>query len=219
MIWRIIEILVYYIQGTGNLRVNREIRAPKVRVIDKDGNQLGVMSPMQALAEAEKSGLDLVEIAPNAQPPVCKIIDYGKFRYQLTKKEKETKKAQHQIKVKEIKVKPNTDDHDLEVKARHAREFILKNHKVRFTCVFRGREMQHPEFGHKVIQTLIEKIADVASPESPAKLLGKSLSVTIAPGAKKGPVETEGHVKKAAVETEAHVPSVKKTSVETEPKE
>ena len=201
------------------MRVNREIRAPKVRVIDKDGNQLGVMSPMQALAEAEKSGLDLVEIAPNAQPPVCKIIDYGKFRYQLTKKEKETKKAQHQIKVKEVKVKPNTDQHDLEVKARHAREFILKGNKVRFTCVFRGREMQHTEYGFKVINTLVEKMADIATPESPAKLLGKALSVTLAPGVRKGPVEAEAPAaKRVPQETEAHVPDVKKP-IEEETKE
>jgi translation initiation factor IF-3 len=173
------------------LRVNREIRAPKIRVIDKDGEQLGVMSVPQALIEAEKAGLDLVEIAPNAVPPVCKIVDYGKFRYQMTKKEKEVKKGQHQIKVKEIKVKPNTDNHDLQVKGKHAREFISKGHKVRLTCVFRGRELQHPEFGERVIQRMIEDLADIASPESPAKLLGRALSVVIAPGAKRAAVESK----------------------------
>jgi len=167
------------------LRINREIRAPRVRVIDKDGNQLGVLSVAEALSRAEHEGLDLIEIAPNAEPPVCKIIDYGKFRYQQTKKEKESKKSQHQVKVKEVKVKPNTDEHDIQVKLKHAREFIAKGNKVRLTCVFRGREMLHPEFGEKVIHKMCEELADVATPESPAKLLGKNLSVVLAPGAKK----------------------------------
>ncbi len=129
---------------TLNLRINREIRAPKVRVIDKDGGQVGVLTLAEALAKAEAAGLDLVEIAPSAEPPVCKIIDFGKYRYQLTKKEKEQKKSQHQVKVKEIKIKPNTDEHDLVTKMKHAREFIAKGNKVRLTCVFRGREMAPP---------------------------------------------------------------------------
>ncbi|HVX00068.1 MAG TPA: translation initiation factor IF-3, partial [Candidatus Babeliaceae bacterium] len=102
------------------MRVNREIRAARVRVIDKDGNQLGVLTLLDAIHRAEQVGLDLVEIAPTADPPVCKIIDFGKFRYQQTKKEKESKKSQHQVKVKEIKIKPNTDEHDLLTKLRHA---------------------------------------------------------------------------------------------------
>lgn len=167
------------------MRVNRQIRAAKVRVIDKDGGQLGVISIGEALARADSAGLDLVEIAPGAEPPVCKIIDYGKYRYQITKKEKESKKSQHQVKVKEIKMKPNTDDHDLEVKTRHAREFIAKGNKVRLTCVFRGREMQHPEFGRRIIQKMLDDLSDIATPESSAKLLGRSLSVVLAPGATK----------------------------------
>lgn len=167
------------------MRINREIRAPKVRVIDKDGSQLGVMLLHEALGRAEVSGLDLVEISPTAEPPVCKIIDYGKFRYQITKKEKESKKSQHQVKVKEIKVKPNTDDHDLQVKMRHARDFIAKGNKVRLTCVFRGREMQHPEFGIRVVQKMIDDLSDVSTAESDARMLGRSLSVVLAPGAKK----------------------------------
>ncbi len=170
---------------TLNLRINREIRAPKVRVIDKDGGQVGVLTLAEALVKAEQAGLDLVEIAPSADPPVCKIIDFGKYRYQLTKKEKEQKKTQHQVKVKEIKIKPNTDDHDLMVKTRHGREFIAKGNKVRVTCVFRGREMLHPEFGLRAVERICEDLADVATPESPAKMLGRSLSVVLAPGAKK----------------------------------
>ncbi len=158
---------------------------PKVRLIDQDGNQAGVLTLAEALTKAEVAGLDLVEIAPNAEPPVCKIIDYGKYRYQLTKKEKEQKKAQHQVKVKEIKLKPNTDDNDLATKIKHAREFIAKGNKVRLTCMFRGREMLHPEFGEKNIHRFCEELSDIASPESPAKMMGRSLSVVLAPGAKK----------------------------------
>jgi translation initiation factor IF-3 len=139
----------------------------------------------EALARAEQAGLDLVEIAPSAEPPVCKIIDFGKYRYQLTKKEKEQKKSQHQVKVKEIKLKPNTDEHDLMVKIKHAREFVAKGNKVRVTCVFRGREMLHPEFGKRIIERICEDLSDTATPESPAKMLGRNLSVVLAPGAKK----------------------------------
>jgi translation initiation factor IF-3 len=167
------------------LRINKEIRASRVRVIDKDGSQLGVLSLSEALMRAEQAGLDLVEISATAEPPVCKIIDYGKYRYQIAKKEKESKKAQHQVKVKEIKVKPNTDEHDIQTKLKHAREFIAKGNKVRLTCVYRGRELAHPEFGEKVVQKMCEALSDIATPESPAKLLGRSLSVVLAPGAKK----------------------------------
>jgi len=167
------------------LRINREIRAARVRVIDKDGNQLGILTLMDAISRAEQVGLDLVEISPSADPPVCKIIDFGKFRYQQTKKEIESKKSQHQVRVKEVKVKPNTDDHDLQTKLRHAREFIAKGNKVKITCVFRGREMAHTEFGEKVVRKLCEDLADIATPESNAKLFGKSLIVVLSPGARK----------------------------------
>jgi translation initiation factor IF-3 len=170
---------------TLNLRINREIRALKVRVIDKDGGQVGVLTLAEALAKAEAAGLDLVEIAPSAEPPVCKIIDFGKYRYQLTKKEKEQKKSQHQVKVKEIKIKPNTDEHDLTTKTKHAREFIAKGNKVRLTCMFRGREMLHPEFGQRVMRRMCDDLSDVASPESPPKMLGRNLSIVLTPGAKK----------------------------------
>ena len=115
------------------MRINKEIRAPKVRVIGSDGKQVGVITPFEAMKIAESEGLDLVEISPNAEPPVCKIIDYGKYRYQQTKKEKESKKSQHQIKVKEIKVKPNINQHDLDIKLKHTREFIEKGCKVKIT--------------------------------------------------------------------------------------
>ncbi len=181
------------------MRVNRQIRAPKVRVIDKQGKQVGIISTHEALALAENDRLDLVEISPNAQPPVCKIVDYGKFRYQQTKKEKEHKKAQHQVKVKEVKVKPNTDDHDLQVKLRRARDFIQKGNKVRITCMFRGREMAHPEVGKRVIQKLIDGLIDIGSPEAMPKQMGRNLSVTVSPGAKKvkeKPIENKNEAEK-----------------------
>ncbi|MEI8328815.1 MAG: translation initiation factor IF-3 [Chlamydiia bacterium] len=168
-----------------NCRINREIRALKVRVIDKDGDQLGILPTSEAIAKAELVGLDLVEIAATAEPPVCKIIDYGKYRYQVTKKEKESKKSQHQVKVKELKLKPTTDDHDILVKIKHAREFITKGDKVRVTCVFRGRELAHPQIGRRAVERICEELSDIATPESDAKLMGRNLSTVLAPGGKK----------------------------------
>ena len=130
------------------MRINREIRADKLRVVSENGEQLGIMSLRDALMRAEDAGLDLVEIAPTAKPPVAKIIDYGKFRYHQQKKEKDSKKAQIQIKVKEIKLKPNIDTHDFQTKIKHAREFLVKGNKVRISIMFRGREMLHIDLGN-----------------------------------------------------------------------
>lgn len=167
------------------MRVNRQIRVPNVRLIDKDGKQLGIVATSEAMKMAERDNLDLVEVAANANPPVCKIIDYGKYRYQQTKKDKESKKAQHQVKIKEIKVKPNTDDHDLQTKLKRARDFIEKGNKVRVTCMFRGREMAHPEVGRRIVQKVIDELSDIATPEAFPKQMGRNLSVTLAPGVKK----------------------------------
>lgn len=167
------------------MKINKQIRAPKVRVIDSEGNQLGILGILEAIHIAETAGLDLVEIAPTAAPPVCKIIDYGKFRYQQTKKERESKKAQHQSKLKEIKMKPNIDDHDFHVKLKKARGFIEDGDKVKVTCVFRGREILHSEIGQSVVSRFCEGLQDIASAESPAKMFGKSLSLVLAPTGKK----------------------------------
>lgn len=168
-----------------NLRINRQIRAPRVRVIGSDGRQVGLLAVRDAIALAEKENLDLVEIAPNADPPVCKIIDYGKYRYDQTKKEKESKKSQHQIKVKEIKLKPNIDDHDFLTKQRQAKEFLEKGNKVKITCFFRGREVMYPELGEAVMKKMSEGLEEVGMIESPSKLLGKTMIVVIAPRGKK----------------------------------
>jgi translation initiation factor IF-3 len=167
------------------LKANREIRAPKVRVISQTGEQIGIISIQEALARAEEAGLDLVEIVPGSSPPVCKIMNYGKFRYDQTKREKENKKAQHQIRVKEIKIKPNIDENDLNTKLRHARDFIQKGNKVKITCTFRGREMMHPEIGEKLVQKLCDELDEIAIPEAPMKMFGRILNVVLAPGSKK----------------------------------
>jgi translation initiation factor IF-3 len=167
------------------LKVNREIRAPRVRVISNTGEQVGVIPLHEALARAEEEGLDLVEISAGSNPPVCKIMNFGKFRYDQTKREKESKKAQHQVKIKEIKVKPNIGTHDLETKQHQIREFVSKGNKVKVTCTFRGREMMHPEIGEKIMRKLVDDLEDIATPESPLKMMGRILIVVLAPGAKK----------------------------------
>jgi translation initiation factor IF-3 len=156
-----------------------------VRVITEDGEQLGVMLLREALAKAEEVGLDLVEISPTAKPPVVKIIDYGKFRYHQQKKEKDSKKAQVQIKVKEIKLKPNIDTHDFQTKLKHARDFILKGNKVRISIMFRGREMLHIDLGEKVVREFCNELADIAILEAPAKMMGRTMSTVLAPSGKR----------------------------------
>lgn len=167
------------------MKVNREIRSAKVRVISQTGDQVGIISLHEALTMAEQAKLDLVEIVPNSNPPVCKIMNFGKFRYDQSKREKESKKAQHQIKVKEIKVKPNIDVHDLETKTRHAREFLLSGNKVKISCTFRGREVMHPEHGEKLVKQMCDALEDVSMAESPLKLMGRMLLVVLAPSGKK----------------------------------
>lgn len=167
------------------MRVNREIRAPKVRVISQTGEQIGVLAIREALQKAEEAGVDLVEIVPGANPPVCKIIDFGKFRYDQTKREKESKKASHQVKVKEVKLKPNIDEHDLQTKIRHAKEFLAKGNKVKISCTFRGREMAHTEIGEKLVQRVCQDLDEFAAIESPMQMMGRVITVVLVAGVKK----------------------------------
>jgi translation initiation factor IF-3 len=163
------------------VRVNGKIRAREVRVIAVDGKQLGVLSLSEALNLARASGVDLVEIAPTATPPVCRVVDYGKYRYEQAKKEKESKKHQHASTVKEVQLSPRIDPHDLGVKTDHAVDFLCEDMKVKVTLKFRGREMQHTEFGFQVIKKFLENIAPYGHPDFQPKLIGKGINVMISP--------------------------------------
>lgn len=162
-------------------RVNGKIRAREVRVIGLDGKQLGVLSLNEALALARSHGVDLVEIAPNAAPPVCRIVDYGKFRYEQAKKDKESKKHQHASTVKEIQLSPRIDAHDLEVKVGHAIDFLCEDMKVKVTLKFRGREMAHTEFGFQVVERFLKEVSPYGHPDFTPKLLGRGLNVMVSP--------------------------------------
>jgi translation initiation factor IF-3 len=165
-------------------RINNRIRAPQVRLIDEEGAQLGIVTLREALTIAEQRGLDLMEVAPNAVPPVCRIVDYGKFRYEQTKKDREARKNQKQAELKEVRLKPKTDDHDLEVKAKQARKFLLAGDKVKFTVRFRGREIFHPDIGREMLEQMAEDLRDVATIEQRPLMEGRALSLLLAPSAK-----------------------------------
>jgi translation initiation factor IF-3 len=163
------------------VRVNGKIRAREVRVIGVDGKQLGVLSLGDALNLARTNGVDLVEIAPNATPPVCRVVDYGKYRYEQAKKDKESKKHQHATTVKEIQLSPRIDPHDLSVKVSHAIDFLCEDMKVKITLKFRGRELAHTEFGFQVIQKFLAEIAPFGHQDFAPKLIGKGINVMISP--------------------------------------
>ncbi|MCS7090572.1 MAG: translation initiation factor IF-3 [Verrucomicrobiota bacterium] len=168
--------------GRGNfVRVNGKIRAREVRVIGIDGKQIGILPLGEALTLARQHGVDLVEVAPNADPPVCRLIDYGKFRYEQAKREKEARKHQHANKVKEIQLSPKIDPHDLGVKAMHAIDFLCDEMKVKVALRFRGREMAHTEFGFQVVQKFLEKIAPWGHPDFEPKLNGRNIIVMVSP--------------------------------------
>lgn len=163
------------------MRINREIRAATVRVIDAEGTQLGILALADALAEAAKGGFDLVEVAPNSTPPVCRIMDYGKFRYQQSKKLQDAKKSQTVIQIKEIRLRPKTEAHDLQVKIRHVRKFLEQRDKVKITMMFRGREIAYAELGRKIMEAIKESLADGAVIEQHPKLEGRNMIMILAP--------------------------------------
>jgi translation initiation factor IF-3 len=162
-------------------RVNNKIRAREVRVIGDNQQQLGIMSLNEALAMARQRGVDLVEIAAAANPPVCRLVDFGKYRYEQAKKDKESKKHQHANRVKEIQLSPNIDPHDFGVKLSHAIDFLCEDMKVKVTLRFRGREMAHQEFGFGQVQRFIKEVGPFGHPDAPPKLIGKGLNVMISP--------------------------------------
>ena len=159
--------------------INGQIRDKEVRVISEDGEQLGIMSSKDAMKLAREAELDLVKIAPKAQPPVCKIIDYGKYKYELTRKEKEAKKKQKTVEVKEVRLSPNIDTNDLNTKMNNAKKFITKGNKVKVTLRFRGREMAHMQQSKHILDDFAEMLADVAVIEKPAKQEGRSMSMVL----------------------------------------
>jgi len=167
------------------VRVNDEIDAPQVRLIGPEGQQVGIVPLRQALAVAEESGLDLVEIAPTANPPVCKVMDYGKYRYQEQKKAQEARAKQKQIQVKEIKIRPGTDENDYQIKLRNLRRFLIDGDKAKVTLRFRGREMAHQELGMRQLERIQHDLADIGMVEQMPKLEGRQMVMVIAPLKKK----------------------------------
>ena len=162
-------------------RVNRQIRISPVRVIGADGSQLGILEVDAALSMAVEQGLDLVEVAAAARPPVVRIMDYGKFKFEQAKQARLAKKKQHVIHLKEVKYRPGIDDHDFETKTRHARRFIEEGNKVKVTLMFRGRQIAHPELGRLVVDRVATELADLAKIESAPTMEGKSMTMILAP--------------------------------------
>ena len=159
--------------------INGQIRDKEIRVIGEDGEQLGIMSPREAMKIAQEAELDLVKIAPKAQPPVCKIIDYGKYRYELARKEKEAKKKQKTVEVKEVRLSPNIETNDLNTKVNNAKKFISKGNKVKVTLRFRGREMAHMQQSKHILDDFAAMLEDVAAVKKPAKLEGRNMSMVL----------------------------------------
>jgi translation initiation factor IF-3 len=166
-------------------RVNDAIRVPEVRLIDHEGTQVGVVRTERALEMAEEHGLDLVEVAAGSKPPVCKIIDYGKYKYDKKKKEQEARKKQVVVEVKEVQFRPKTDQHDFEHKIKNAERFLDNGDKVKISVIFRGREIAHADVGRELIQRIEEALGDYGTVEAPAKMEGRRLTMVIAPLKKK----------------------------------
>jgi len=177
------------------VRINERIRVPEVRVIGEEGEQLGVLGIQEAIRAARDRGLDLVEVAPTAQPPVCRIIDFGKFQYEQKKKANEAKKKQVTITVKEVKFRPGTDDHDYDYRMKHARQWLQEGDKVKATIWFRGREMTHRELGSRILQKLENDLLDVGEVEARPRMEGNQMFIIFGPKRHKTPGKSEsgGH--------------------------
>jgi len=167
--------------GKLRLRINEQINRSPVRLIGDDNSQIGVVSIDQALEHAREADLDLVEIAPEASPPVCRIMDFGKYIYEQKRKDKLNLKKQHTVTLKELRLRPKTDKHDCDTKVNHAREFFRKGHRVQFTMMFRGREMAHAELGQEMMNDIVTALEDVAKVEQPPLMQGKRLTVVMMP--------------------------------------
>ena len=161
--------------------MNERIRAKSVRLVGADGEQIGVMSAEEALEIAREQGYDLVEVAPKASPPVCRVMDYGKYKYEQSKRAKEAKKHQHIIHVKEMKFRPKTEDHDYQFKLKHVRKFLTEGNKAKMTVRFRGREMAHIDLGRRILEKLVKDTDDIASVEQQPKLEGRNMTLILGP--------------------------------------
>ena len=164
------------------LRINGGIRADKVRLVDAENNQVGIVERLFALEKSREANLDLVEVSPTSDPPVCRIMDYGKWVYEQKRKVREArKKTHHAGGLKEVRLRPETDAHDIEIKVKHAREFIEKGHKVQFTLIFRGRQMLHKDKGAEVLSKIVESLGDVAKVDRSNEMMGKRMTLVVAP--------------------------------------
>ncbi|MHC4718842.1 MAG: translation initiation factor IF-3 [Planctomycetota bacterium] len=163
--------------------MNRRIRAEKVRLIDESNNQVGIIDTSEAISQARELGLDLVEVAPASEPPVCRMMDYGKWLYQQKRKIRDAHKKHqyHSTTLKEIRLRPGTDKHDLDIKLNHAREFLEKGHKVQFTVFFRGRQLLHKDRGYALLEQIIESLEDLAKVEQPSRMSAKRMTLLIVP--------------------------------------
>lgn len=162
-------------------RINERIRIREVRLIDENGEQVGVIPTFDALQMARERGLDLVEVAPNAMPPVCRLMDYGKFRYEQSRKERESRRHQHVVELKEVRIRPKIDDHDLETKGRQAAKFLNAGDKVKLTVLFRGREMAHPDLGKALLDQLADQLRPHGTVEQPPRMEGRTMIMFMAP--------------------------------------
>ncbi len=163
------------------MRINEAIRVSSIRLIDETDTQVGIVKTNEAVSRAREAGLDLVEVSPKAEPPVCRIMDFGKWLYQQKRKERNAHKKQHSVTLKEIRLRPKIDVHDLDIKVNHAREFLEKGHKVQFTMLFRGREMMHMELGNSVMDGITERLEDVCKIERGSKMAGRRMTLVVIP--------------------------------------
>lgn len=199
------------------MRINNRIRISPIRLIGPDGEQIGIVPTAEALEKAREAGLDLVEVSPNSRPPVCRILDYGKFKYELAKKDKMAKKKQHAFQLKEMRYRPKIDEHDFQFKTKHVKEFIESGSKVRVYVMFRGREMAHTEFGRVVLDRVIEELQDISVVEANPKQEGRNMTMVLAPTAevmKNLRTKAASKVKEKEKPTEKKAPSENKEQTE-----
>ena len=209
------------------MRINHRIRIPEVRVVDADGELIGVMPTQKAMELARERDLDLVEVAPRSRPPLCRIMDYGKYKYELSKRAKKAKSRQHQIQMKEMRLRPKIEEHDYDFKAKKVRTFLEDRDKVRVTVIFRGREMTHPERGERILKRLVEDMSEVGVQEGPIRREGRNMVLMLIPkssGSSKSPSsKTAGGDRKPPPDTRASKargdqPGETAKQVESEPK-